>query len=123
MPPEQGRDPRRVDARGDLYSLGCTLYFLLTGKKPFEGPQYDTLPAKLIAHAADRCPPAADLRPGLPKGVTTLLDRLMAKAPGDRPASAADVADALASLAGGYDLSRLFADAAPFDPPTAAWPN
>src|SRR4051812_2028839 len=50
LAPEQAQDARQVDPRGDQYSLGCSLYFLLTGSPPFAGPSYDTPASKLKAH-------------------------------------------------------------------------
>jgi tRNA A-37 threonylcarbamoyl transferase component Bud32 len=119
MAPEQARDPRSVDARSDLYSLGCTLYYLLTAHKLFEGPEYTTLFAKLMGHAQDAYPPLATRRPGLPAGLEALVDRLLAKKPGDRPASAQEVAHALASFAAGanvLDLLDAGGRAAPVQP-------
>lgn len=107
MAPEQANDSRLVDARTDLYSLGCTLYFLLTGKPPFAGPQYDTRLKKVLGHAQAQPTPVLSMRSDLPASVAPLLGRLMAKRPDDRPRSAAEVAQAMASLAVGADLAGL----------------
>jgi hypothetical protein len=108
MAPEQARDPRAVGARGDLYALGCTLFVLLTGQKPFDGPLHANLLAKLIAHATEPVAWPASLRQELPKGLVGLLDRLLAKAPEGRPESAARVAAELAPFAAGANLAALF---------------
>lgn len=107
MAPEQARDPRRVDARGDIYALGCTLYFLLAGRKPFEGENYATLQAKLIAHAAEECPPVERIRGELPRGLPELVRRWMAKSPADRPESAAAAAAELAAFTVDADLRTV----------------
>src|SRR5262249_10988590 len=61
--PEQTSSSRKVDVRADIYSLGCTLYYLLSGRVPFpEGTVID----KFIHHATDAPPPLGSLRPGLP---------------------------------------------------------
>jgi tRNA A-37 threonylcarbamoyl transferase component Bud32 len=86
--PEQAEDVRTADARSDLYALGCTLHFLLSGRPPFpEG----TLLQKLDAHRGTPAPPIA----GLPSGLSAVLSKLMAKRPGDRFQNATDVVAAL----------------------------
>jgi serine/threonine-protein kinase len=96
MAPEQARDSRTVDHRADLYSLGCTLYFLLAGQPPFaEG----TPTEKVLRHRSDQPPPLQALRPDVPTPVAAVVARLMAKDPADRFPTAAAVAAALAPLA------------------------
>ncbi|MGW5847356.1 outer membrane protein assembly factor BamB family protein [Streptomyces sp. NPDC055254] len=91
MPPERLRG-KVGDTRGDLYSLGCVLYELLTGRTPFG--DLDAL-ALMYAHANTPPAPPSSHRPGLPPHLDTLLAELLAKEPGDRPASAAEVRNRL----------------------------
>jgi eukaryotic-like serine/threonine-protein kinase len=79
--PEQARDARNVDIRADIYSLGCTLYYCLTGKPPFPG---GTDVQKLIRHQTEKPYPIEELRPGLPADVLQVLSRMMEKRPEDR---------------------------------------
>jgi len=90
--PEQARDARDVDIRADIYSLGCTLYYLLTGQIPFPG---ETLTAKLLAHQLEESPPVESLRPDVPPALAALVRRLMAKQPAERLQTPAEVASAL----------------------------
>ncbi len=79
--PEQARDPRSADVRSDLYSLGCSFYFMLTGRPPFpEG----TVLQKLLQHQGDAPPDPRSLRPELPSQVSRVLGRLLAKNPAER---------------------------------------
>ncbi len=92
--PEQARQSHTVDIRADLYSLGCTLYFLLAGRPPFPG---GTLGEKLLHHMLDEPEPVETLRPEVPPGVAAIIRRLMTKAPGQRyqtPGELAAVLDA-----------------------------
>jgi serine/threonine-protein kinase len=92
MAPEQAKNSRRVDIRADLYSLGCTLYFLLAGRPPFaEGTAIE----KILKHQLDPVPPVREYRPDVPPEVETLLLRMLAKQPEERPSSALEVAQAL----------------------------
>lgn len=91
--PEQTRDSRHVDGRADQYSLGCTLYFLLTGKVPY---LLKSVSQKLEAH---RTAPPADPReknPSVPREVAEALLRMMAKKPEERFPSMDQVRQALA---------------------------
>ncbi|QDV32699.1 serine/threonine-protein kinase [Tautonia plasticadhaerens] len=84
MAPEQARDSRGANERSDMYSLGCTSYYLLTGFPPFPGGH---IADKLRRHATQPVPDVRQLRPDVPRAVAKLIQRLMAKKPGDRFAS------------------------------------
>ncbi len=94
MAPEQAR-AEPVDGRADLFSLGCVLYRMLTGRPPFQGK---TLSAVLLQVATHHPPPPRDLAPALPGPVSDLVMRLLSKDPADRPASARETADALRAV-------------------------
>lgn len=92
LAPEQAIDSHGVDARADIYSLGCTLYFLLTGKPPFpEG----SLPQRLMKHQKERPPDIRQTRPDVPEDLVAICFKMMAKKPADRYASAEQVAAVL----------------------------
>jgi eukaryotic-like serine/threonine-protein kinase len=91
--PEQAMGAHDVDIRADLYSLGCTLYFLLTGRPPFPG---GTLTAKLLQHKLEEPEPVEKLRRDVPAGVAALVRKLMAKRPEDRFQTPAELAQVLA---------------------------
>ncbi len=94
MSPEQVTD-KPVDARTDLFSLGCTMYRLLTGEYAFPGV---TREDRLIKRIRGRHVPITDVRPGIPVGLVRIVDRLLAIRPDDRFASAEEVAEALEAL-------------------------
>jgi WD40 repeat protein/tRNA A-37 threonylcarbamoyl transferase component Bud32 len=94
MAPEQARG-EAVDHRADLFSLGCVLYRLATGRPPFHGA--DAL-AVLVRIATDDPAPPRQLNPAVPAALADLIVRLLAKDPAKRPPSARAVADALRTL-------------------------
>ena len=79
--PEQARDPRNADVRSDLYSLGCTLYFTLTGSPPFPD---GTVLNKLLQHAQDKPRDVSQFREDVPDGLARILTKMLAKSPEDR---------------------------------------
>ena len=87
MAPEQGRG-EAADSRSDLFSLGCVLYRLSTGKPAFEG---SSIMAILTALATTNPPPVSEVSPHIPGPPAELIMRLLAKRAEDRPASAAEV--------------------------------
>ena len=95
--PEQIDDPRQADIRADLYSLGCTLYFLLAGHAPF--PKGSAM-QKLKAHANTTPTPLSQLRADVPAELEAILKGLLAKSPEQRYQSPSHVAAALEALAG-----------------------
>jgi serine/threonine protein kinase len=92
--PEQTTDAAGVDRRSDIYSLGCTLYFALTGLAPFPG---GTSLSKIRRHRAEEPVPVEHLRPGLPPGLADVVRRMMAKDPARRHPSAIAAAEELAA--------------------------
>jgi serine/threonine-protein kinase len=97
LSPEQARDSHDVDHRSDIYSLGCTLYFLLTAAPPFLGAA--TFADKLFAHAEDEPPPVREARPDVPEALAGVMARMMAKRLEDRYQPGAEVAAALQPFA------------------------
>jgi serine/threonine-protein kinase len=85
MAPEQAEDASRADARSDLYSLGTTLFHLLTGQSPVNGSSYLHCMKRLLLEAPR---PLADARPDVPAELAVVVDRLRSRDPKDRPASA-----------------------------------
>ena len=94
--PEQARNSHTVDIRADLYSLGGTFYFLLTGQPPFVG---GTAMERLIRHWTEAAPPVTDSRPEVPAEVAAIVERLLAKEPGDRYQTPTELAPALDEIA------------------------
>jgi hypothetical protein len=107
LAPEQAQDARKVDPRSDIYSLGCTLYFLLVGMPPFGGAAYGTPASKIKGHLCDRPVPVIEHRRRVPLPLVACLDRMMAKSPGDRFESAAEVAQALEPFCRDVSLAPL----------------
>ncbi|HKE89640.1 MAG TPA: serine/threonine-protein kinase [Gemmatimonadales bacterium] len=92
MSPEQAAGAP-VDGRSDLYSLGVTAFYALTGRYPFDAAE---VPALLVQQQTLPAPPIASLRSGLSPALAIAIDRCLAREPADRPNSAADLADAVA---------------------------
>jgi serine/threonine protein kinase/lipoprotein NlpI len=103
MSPEQAADPHSADIRADVYSLGCTLYFLLTGQPPFPG---GTLAEKIESHASEPPPVVGGVRDDVPAGLSQAIGRMLAKSPADRFQTPAEVAAALAPFAAAAGATR-----------------
>jgi serine/threonine protein kinase len=95
--PEQTEDASRVDPRADVYGLGCTLYYALTGQPPFPG---GTSREKILNHRSATALPITALNPAVPPEFAALAHRMMAKQPEARFPSAAAVRAALLPWAG-----------------------
>jgi serine/threonine protein kinase len=93
LAPEQSVDSHSVDARADVYGLGATFWFLMTGKPPFSG---ESVIERVQAHRKRMLPDLCSLCPDAPEGLNAMLAGMMAKDPNDRYASMAEVAEALA---------------------------
>ena len=92
LAPEQARNSQRVDHRADIYSLGCTFYFLLTGQAPFPT---GSIAERLLKHQTEQPKSVYDLRPDAPPALVELVRRMMIKDPDDRVQFAAVVTDEL----------------------------
>lgn len=98
--PEQAREAHTVDIRADVYSLGCSLYQLLTGRVPFPGGSFTE---KLLKHQMDEPAPVESLRKELPPGLAAVIRKMMAKRCEDRYQTPGEVATVLAAgLAGAW---------------------
>jgi eukaryotic-like serine/threonine-protein kinase len=104
MPPEQLQNPRDVDKRSDIWSLGATLYELLCGRPPFEGPGYLELASRILSQPPS--PLSEQQVPStLPNGLEAILRKCLEKDRNARYANAAELATALAPF--GSDDSRV----------------
>lgn len=107
--PEQ-IEGEKVDARTDLYSLGCTLYHLIAGRPPFHGEKYGSAIRKMRAHTSDDPIPPSHLVESCGEDIDEIIARLMSKDPTLRWPSAAALAAALKPLTTGADLKVLVSD-------------
>ena len=90
--PEQARHSHGVDTRSDIYSLGCSLYHMLSGQVPFPS---SSLPEKLFGHQASEPEPIGKLAPGVPAALVAVVSKMMRKSPSDRYSTPLEVALAL----------------------------
>jgi serine/threonine protein kinase len=140
MAPEQALNSKNADQRADIYSLGCTLYYLLSGKPMYGG---ETMMEKLLAHRETPIPPLRKVRPEVPRTLETIYQRMVAKKPEDRYQSMSEVLaeleacfpaeDRAASLSGllsspltrsaadGITLADVGATPRPSRPPRSRW--
>ncbi|MHB1558618.1 MAG: serine/threonine-protein kinase [Isosphaeraceae bacterium] len=118
--PEQARDPRDVDVRSDLYSLGCTMFHMLTGRPPFPG---GTVLQKLIQHREESPVDVRTLNPDVPAELSAVIARLMAKERERRFQGPEQLARELLTLAAALGLERppVAAESWMAPPPHAWW--
>ena len=95
MSPEQANGTKGIDARSDIYSLGCVLYELLAGEPPYTGPTAQVI---LMRRFTDPVPSVRKLRANVPEGVDQAIQRALAVVPGDRFPTAAAFAEALETV-------------------------
>jgi serine/threonine protein kinase len=112
MPPEQVKS-ETIDARADLYSLGVSLYELVTGRRPFQG---DSNYAIMAAHLQQQPVPPMEVAPGLPRGLNDLILMALAKDPGQRFQSADAFRAALSSVSSSLGSITPVAPATPPEP-------
>lgn len=110
LAPEQARDSHKADRRSDIYSLGCTLYYLLVGRAPFAK---GSLAERIRAHMNEPPPNPLDERADMPPALAALYFRMMEKHPEARPQTAREVAEALDA----WLASSALKPAARHDPP------
>ena len=114
--PEQARDPRNVDIRSDLYSLGCTIFHMLAGVPPFPG---QNVVQKLLQHQEQSPPDLSQFNPKVSPEISAFVTRLMAKSPADRPSSAEICSKELKELIQSRKSTEPIANPAPEFEPTS----
>lgn len=119
LSPEQARDPQTNDPRSDIFSLGCTLYFLLAGRPPFQGT---SVMDRTLVRMMEDAPPIQNFRPDVPPGLAAVLTRMLARDPAQRFQSVAEVVQALGQpLAPAAPQAPVAAPVVPVAAPNGAW--
>ena len=103
LAPEQADDPKKATHRADVYALGCTIHYLLTGRPPFGR---GTILQQLMAHQNEPAPSLLDARDDVPDPLEHIYLEVMAKGPDERPGSMAEVAARLESCRASADEAR-----------------
>jgi len=116
MSPEQCRGAGKVDHRTDIYSLGCILFEMVCGQRPFPNDSFGDL---VVAHLSKKPPSPRSIDPDLPSALDALMLKMLAKEPDDRPQSMAEVARGLASIQAGSTSPSHHAQRNPTPPPSA----
>ena len=102
MAPEQAMDTKTADVRADIYSLGCTLHFLLTCRPPYRG---DSLAAKIVAHRLNPLPSLRAEPQEVPEALDQVFRKMLAKRPDERHANMTEVLQDLANVGGDLEVS------------------
>lgn len=118
LSPEQARNSHPIDIRADLYALGCTLYFLLTGRPPFAD---GTALEKMLQQCQDEPPRIETLRADVAPGLAAVVHRLLAKKPADRFQTPADLVTALEPFTAGALTVTRVAPVPPRKPVRRRW--
>ncbi|QDU59949.1 Serine/threonine-protein kinase StkP [Planctomycetes bacterium Pan216] len=108
LAPEQAGFCQHIGARADIYSLGCTLFRLLSGRAPYDDGQLVTPYQYILAHVKDPIPRITEKRRDVPRKLEAILIQMMAKDPKDRIEEASQVAELLTPYCAKADLSGLF---------------
>ncbi len=106
MSPEQCRDAAGVDHRADIYSLGCTLYVMVTGRQPFDG---DTAVELMTAHAYKPLVPPEEIAARVPRELSSVIQKMMAKHPGERYQTMGEVVRTLEQWLGIHTTKQVTA--------------
>ena len=118
MAPEQALGKTAIDARADLYALGCNLFEYLVGRGPFqvdEAQGMSSVVETMRCHIEETPPKVSDFVPNCPPDLSQLIDQLLAKDPANRPSSAAAVANRLQAILDGRAVVNDPAAAKPGD--------
>lgn len=105
--PEQIVDPKKADNRSDIYSLGCTFFYLLTGQPPFGKDTHPNIHSKIEAHVSESFPSLRQIRKDIPNNIELLLLSMTAKRPQDRPQAINEITRKLNSIKEPFSLLRM----------------
>ncbi len=107
LSPEQCMDSRQIDGRADIYSLGATLFRLVAGTTPLDALGFRTAGQQIKALVLTELPSVTTVRPDLPEGVASLIDRAIKRDANDRFPSIDEMLQPLTEYAAGHDIARL----------------